>query len=186
MAEQQVQIRMALIWHKLLCVRCLETVSMCHLVHTYLRVTWPLTCNASGSHKCSLFFIGKAKRPRCSFQPKQDLNMRNSNNSSAWMTTSEFNKFKRNSTRTNKGERGRQAPLITGNVPTHQVTSYEIEEVHGLSVINMLHTKIIFLPKNVTSAVQPLGQGIIAALIAAPTTAQAGAPETSRSQCARQ
>lgn len=57
------------------------------------RVTVSVTCNASGSHKCGLFLIGKAKRPRSfpkRFNPETAMNMRYRSNASAWMTAKCF------------------------------------------------------------------------------------------------
>jgi hypothetical protein len=54
------------------------------------RVTVSLMCNAAGSDKRPLVFIGKAKRRRSfpnSFQPKRDLGIQYANIASAWMTT---------------------------------------------------------------------------------------------------
>jgi hypothetical protein len=128
-------------------------------------LTWSLTCNASRSHKCSLFLTGKAKWqcswPR-SFQPKRDPHTCFSNNSSAWMTTSEITGLSKKMNADNR-RRGQQAAIVTDNAPTYKVTGYETAEEYGLSVIDMSHPKII-LPKNVTSAVQPIDQGISAAL----------------------
>ena len=53
--------------------------------------------------------------------------------------------------------------LITDNAPTHIICDYDVDMEHGLKVINLSHIKLVFLPANVTSVVQPLDQGIIAA-----------------------
>jgi hypothetical protein len=52
--------------------------------------------------------------------------------------------------------------LLTDNTPTHMLASAEVEQEHGFNVINLSHLKIVFLPANTTSVVQPLDQGTIA------------------------
>jgi hypothetical protein len=62
------------------------------------RVTVALTCNASGTHKCSLFLIGKAKRPRSfpkGFNPQTAMEIRYRNNKTAWMTAKDFSSRRR-------------------------------------------------------------------------------------------
>ena len=54
--------------------------------------------------------------------------------------------------------------LITDNAPTHIVSSAEPVVEHGHKVFNLSHMKVVFLPPNVTSHVQPLDQGIIASM----------------------
>jgi hypothetical protein len=44
------------------------------------------------------------------------------------------------------------------------VADCEVEEGHGLKLINLSHLQLIFLPANVTSRAQPLDQGIIACI----------------------
>src|SRR3990167_5090602 len=55
------------------------------------RITVALTANADGSHKLPLFFIGKAKSPRC-FGKKTgaSLGFQYANNAKAWMTSHTF------------------------------------------------------------------------------------------------
>jgi hypothetical protein len=59
---------------------------------------------------------------------------------------------------------GRSIVLLCDNVPTHTVQDAEVDEELGLKVINLSNVKLIFLPANTTSVIQPLDQGIIAAV----------------------
>jgi hypothetical protein len=52
--------------------------------------------------------------------------------------------------------------LLTDNASTHMLADPEAEQEHGFNVINLSHLKIVFLPANITSVVEPLDQGRIA------------------------
>lgn len=58
----------------------------------------------------------------------------------------------------------RKIVLITDNAPTHAIPSVQPHEEHGHKVYQLSNIKVVFLPPNVTSHVQPLDQGIIASL----------------------
>jgi hypothetical protein len=60
--------------------------------------------------------------------------------------------------------RGRSIILLGDNAPTHTVEGAEVDEELGFKVINVSNVKLIFLPANTTSVIQPLDQGIIAAV----------------------
>jgi hypothetical protein len=56
----------------------------------------------------------------------------------------------------------RKIALIVDNAPTHCVPNADAVDKHGLTVFHLSNIKVIFLPPNVTSIVQPCDQGIIA------------------------
>lgn len=58
---------------------------------------------------------------------------------------------------------GRNLLLIIDNASSHAVDEAEEIEINGLRALRLSNVTILFLPANVTSHVQPLDQGIIAA-----------------------
>jgi hypothetical protein len=56
----------------------------------------------------------------------------------------------------------RKIALIVDNAPTHCVPNADAVDEHGMTVYYLSNIKVIFLPPNVTSIVQPCDQGIIA------------------------
>jgi hypothetical protein len=69
----------------------LATQQMSGKKKSKFRITLALACNADGSEKLPLFFIGKSKRPRC-FRTSSpaSLGMYYRNNKKAWMTSELF------------------------------------------------------------------------------------------------
>jgi hypothetical protein len=60
--------------------------------------------------------------------------------------------------------RGRHIVLLGDNAPTHTVGDAGVDEEHGFKVIDLSNVKLIFLPANSTTIVQPLDQGTIASM----------------------
>ncbi|XP_060577429.1 jerky protein homolog-like [Ruditapes philippinarum] len=125
------------------------------------RVTVLLCCNKAGTHKLAPLVIGKFGKPRCFHH----INMsslpalyRHSKN--AWMTSTIFEEWfhedfvpsVRKHLRRKKLEA--KAILLMDHCPAHP----------GVESLTSLDRKIkaVFLPKNTTSKLQPLDQGIIA------------------------
>ena len=67
--------------------RGMATKSLSGVKKSKQRITILFGCNADGSEKLPLFFIGKAARPRC-FRKKtgKELGFNYKNNKKAWMT----------------------------------------------------------------------------------------------------
>jgi hypothetical protein len=140
------------------------------------RITLALCSNATGTHKLMPLLIGKAKKPRCftkAFKHARHVMYRNQKN--AWMCTSIFDEwlfgFHRWARMTNK-----QVVLLLDNAACHQVldgrhvqhwpqhptaTTVKPEMVDGLVTWKLTNMRVVFLPPNTTSEVQPLDQGII-------------------------
>lgn len=113
------------------------------------RLTVLVCANMSGSDRCKLLVIGKAKQPRCMKNlDRGALPVNYDANKTAWMTSELFtrwvHKWDRRLVRT-----GRSILLLVDNAPCHQM-------VPGLQAI-----KLQFLPPNTTALIQPMDQGII-------------------------
>ena len=67
--------------------RGMATMTLSGVKKSKQRITILFECNADGSEKLPLFFIGKAAKPRC-FQKKtgKELGFYYRNNKKAWMT----------------------------------------------------------------------------------------------------
>ncbi|XP_056630722.1 tigger transposable element-derived protein 4-like [Diorhabda sublineata] len=111
------------------------------------RITVLVAANMSGSEKRKLFVIGKSKNPRC-FKNVKNLPVDYYNNQKAWMTTDLFNKFLLDWDKELKKKR-RKILLLIDNCPSH------------IDLRDFEFIKVVFLPPNTTSVLQPIDQGII-------------------------
>ncbi|KAJ1520378.1 hypothetical protein ONE63_003513 [Megalurothrips usitatus] len=111
------------------------------------RVTCLIGSNADGSEKLTPLIIGKSKKPRC-FANIRTLPCTYANQRNAWMDSAIFETWLRKLDGKMRVEK-RKILLFIDNCPAHPV-------VNGLTNI-----KLIFLPKNTTSKLQPMDQGII-------------------------
>ena len=117
------------------------------------RLTYVMCSNADGSHKVKCWVIGRFKKPRCfkgiNYKPGS-LGIKYRANKKAWMTADLFDEYLDwfNSTMI---ARDRKAVLLVDNCPAHKRTR------------EYSHVKLVFLPANTTSIMQPLDQGIIRA-----------------------
>lgn len=116
------------------------------------RITVALTCNADGSERLPLVFIGHAKMPR-PFQKKTgaELGLKYYHNKKAWMTGAIFQDWLLKLEKAMKS-RDRKILLLIDNAPSHVLSNIELQYV-----------RVQFLPPNATSKVQPLDAGIISA-----------------------
>ena len=116
------------------------------------RITIALTANADGSEKLPPLFIGHFRKPRAfGKKSSQQLGFLYKFNKSAWMTSAIFQDWLLDLDKLYRMQQ-RKVLLLLDNAPTHIVGSLELTSL-----------KIIFLPPNTTSKIQPLDAGIIAA-----------------------
>lgn len=109
------------------------------------RVTVGLCCNLPGSEKMDPVVIGKAERP-LAFRKVQIANVafKYYNNRTAWQTRATFGDWLRHF---DAKMYGRKVLLLIDNASSHYV-SYQSRNV-----------KVMFLPPNMTSKIQPLDAG---------------------------
>lgn len=114
------------------------------------RITVLLGSNSIGTEKLQPFVIGKFEKPRAikTLIDKKILQVRYRHNKAAWMTGELFKKYLANLNNKFK-KNNRQTLFFLDNCPAHP---------HGLEFSNI---KLIFLPKNTTSVLQPMDMGII-------------------------
>lgn len=113
------------------------------------RVSVLVCANMTGTEKLKLIVIGKAYEPRC-FRGKSKVPVVYENNEKSWMTSIIFTRFmKQLDARMSKEKR--KIALIVDNCPSHPP-------------INLNNIKLIFLPPNTTSVLQPMDAGVIHSL----------------------
>jgi DDE superfamily endonuclease/Tc5 transposase DNA-binding domain len=113
------------------------------------RLTIALTCNATGTDRFELLFLGHAVKPRC-FNKKsgREHGFYYMSNKKAWMTAQFFQDFLlRFNNHVN-----RKVLLLIDNAPSHIWENLRLSNV-----------EVVALPPNTTSKLQPLDAGIIAA-----------------------
>lgn len=112
------------------------------------RLTALFCANEDGSEKLPVLVIGKFGKPRC-FKNIRTLPCSYDFNKKAWMTSSIFTNFLQRLD--NKmGAKARKILLFMDNAPCHPPDTTSLRNV-----------KVVFLPPNCTSCLQPLDAGII-------------------------
>lgn len=111
------------------------------------RVTILVGANMDGSEKLPLLLIGKSARPHC-FRNCKSKPVEYRNNKKAWMTGVLFEEWLLNVDHHFRKKR-RTILLFIDNCSAHN------------RVPNLKNIKVIFLPSNMTSVVQPMDMGII-------------------------
>ena len=124
------------------------------------RITVALCSNANGSDKLPPLVIGKTKSPRCFKNVRvENLGVRYHYNQKSWMRGPIFESFLE---RLNARVRGRNAVLLVDNASSHHVPLANTELVGGLMQARYSESLLImFLPPNLTSAIQPMDAGVI-------------------------
>lgn len=114
------------------------------------RITVFVCANLTGTEKRKLLVIGKSLKPRC-FKNVKSLPVNYMANKKAWMTseifTTELRKWDLELCR-----QKRKILLLVDNCPAHP------------DIKNLRNIKLVFLPANTTSKLQPMDQGVIHSL----------------------
>ncbi|KAL5475714.1 hypothetical protein EMCRGX_G025561 [Ephydatia muelleri] len=120
-------------------------------------ITVALAVNVTASEQLKPVVIHKYKKPRCfgrTFNPNS-LVMYYSN-TNAWMHTDQVNEqFK---------QQNRQCLMLLDNASSHILSDTPMIKVGSFDCFKLSNLLLLFFPANCTSVVQPLDQGVIAAL----------------------
>ncbi|XP_037781980.1 jerky protein-like [Penaeus monodon] len=100
--------------------------------------------------KLPMFVIGKSKSPRC-FKNIKHLTTQYTLQKKSWMSSEIFEEWVCKVDRKFRVD-GRKIALIIDNCPTHPTLS------------NLTNVQLVFLPRNTTSILQPMDQGVIRSL----------------------
>ncbi|XP_023228548.1 tigger transposable element-derived protein 4-like [Centruroides sculpturatus] len=114
------------------------------------RITAFVCANMTGTDKRKLLVIGKSKNPRC-FKNIKTLPVNYKANKKSWMTSEIFEEEIRKWDKELIGKR-KKVLLLVDNCPAHPILE------------NLKNIKLVFLPPNCTSVLQPMDQGIIRSL----------------------
>lgn len=116
--------------------------------HNKDRITVMVCSNMSGTEKLNLLVIGKSKNPRC-FRGNTFLPVTYRNNKKAWMTSEAYEEWLSNLDKKFYAEK-RKILLFVDNCPSHPKITKALKSI-----------RVVFLPPNMTSKLQPMDQGII-------------------------
>lgn len=111
------------------------------------RITVLVCANMTGNEKRKLLVIGKSARPRCLKNVKH-LPVTYKSNKKAWMTSDIFEEHIRSWDKELRNK-NRKILLLVDNCPSHP------------ELKNLTNIKLVFLPPNTTSILQPMDQGVI-------------------------
>nr|XP_002735168.1 PREDICTED: tigger transposable element-derived protein 6-like [Saccoglossus kowalevskii] len=111
------------------------------------RLTVMLCANMDGSEKLKPLVIGKSKNPRC-FKNVKSLPVDYKANKKAWMVSDLFIEWLHKLDKKYKRQK-RKILMFVDNCPAHP------------AVKNLKAIKLVFLPPNTTSKLQPMDQGVI-------------------------
>nr|CCA25262.1 PREDICTED: similar to Tigger transposable elementderived protein 6 putative [Albugo laibachii Nc14] len=113
------------------------------------RLTVAVACSADGSLKLPLFFVGRARQPRC-FNSKsaEDLDLEYGNSPKGWMNTRLIQGWVSRLDARMRSE-NRKILLLLDNVSSHHAPE------------TLTHVEIRKLPPNTTAHLQPVDAGII-------------------------
>ena len=112
------------------------------------RLTVLVAANMSGNDKLPLLVIGKFAKPRC-FNGVQTLPVHYEANKKAWMKSDIFTTWLLKLDRKFQSNR-RKVAMVVDNCPAHPNLQAQLQAI-----------KLVFLPPNTTSLLQPSDQGII-------------------------
>lgn len=126
------------------------------------RVTVMVCANADGTHRLPMTVVGKSKKPRCFKNVlMKNLPVKYLSQKNAWMDVSNFKTWFQEvfvpCVKQRQREENSTGPvlLLLDNAPAHP--SVDIFEEYE-------NFKVMFLPPNVTSLIQPMDQGVIETL----------------------